>query len=242
MIKTLVAICILLLAEVNVAVATQDKSTNIHVFMNGGSDIYDDLHVEYTQSIDSPASNPEIDPNGLTFDRNGRILNIGGTINPGTKITIKAYSIINGVQVQRYWWTSGGAVASPVISVQYEKVESDKKGHFKKEITVHKPVDSVKITVTSKMNIKTEDDKLIKKESAGTDTKITIEGDIDDKTKPGKIGVLIDPPDEVIDEVLEISPVVTMTVTGGYKLTGLFIAGFLIIFSLFAMRKKRWAG
>ena len=91
--------------------------------------------------------------------------------------------------------------------MKYESkwISSKKTGKFEYPITVNKPISSVKVDVKGAVNIKGGTAGVtIELVDKNGKTQVKISGELKDKNKKGAVSVLIDPPDEILDLVVEM--------------------------------------
>jgi len=106
----------------SISTGENDRSHSIGTFTNPPVGA-NDLHIEYTQSIDTPASYPKIDviqppppaPPTATVTGSGRTgteLTILGSFPPGSSVKVEAASTAGPpnsmVKVKEWWWTKDG--------------------------------------------------------------------------------------------------------------------------------------
>ena len=208
-------VCFLLLFGLQAGIGlaqSVDKSSITHTFHNTHpTNTYNDLHIEYTKMVDVPASNPKITPAGganvTGWTRKGTNIDILGSFPPGSSVKVKAYSAMRDLKVKQYWWTIGGNKVGPKIPVYYVTITAGKKGAFKFSKTFNKPIDTVKVTITGAVNIVGGKEGVdVEQEAVGSKTKITFSGTLINPKQKGRVTAIIDPPDEIIDLVLEIVP------------------------------------
>ncbi len=186
------------------------SASNTHKFKNTSENHYDDLHVDYTQLVNDPDTPPEFKTEGGAtvegWEAQLKTLTVFGSFPPGSTVTITAYAKKKVMPV-KYYWTLGGQQVGPTIPVKYVSkwISSKTTGKFEYSTTVNKPVADVRVDVKGAVNIK-DGVAGVKVELVDKNgkTQVKFSGELKDKSKKGAISALIDPPDEILDLVVEM--------------------------------------
>ena len=174
-----------------------------------------DLHIEYNFPIKAPDPKditPSASAEVTSASASDGVLDIKGSFPPSSSVTVTVSSDSPGLKVKNYYWTIAGIQIGKTILLVYDATTAMEDGTFEHSTFVHKPPPPegvVDVTRTGAINIANGMPGVtigIGPGPEGLGTNVTFMGKLDKVTEEGQVTALIDPPDEIIDYVLIISP------------------------------------
>lgn len=205
---------------------------DVHIFKNISQETYNDLHIVYTKTVSKAKLGKITGGSGnYTAYPDEKTIDVKGEFPPGSSITITASANTKSkFKIKNYWWTIDEVRASSIIPVYYfsKKFKKTQIPWRSKKLYIKKPPELVQVQFTKG---KLKMDKTAGGKYGKNSTTVRLRGTV---KKNEIISGTIDPPDDIIDFVLDFSKGSNNRyVFPGF---GVFI---LLVIVVFLLRKKK---